>query len=130
MGSLAASPLALLDKHCSLRLVTDAVHEDDALCLALTCRALRDALWARFRAWLAWGHCDMTGASLTLGDVWYHKIGKLYDVCGAAFGELAGDERDGFVRVTCGADLGVRLVPSRGSLAVVLGAHLGYANML
>ena len=36
MGSLAASPLALLDKHCSLRLVTDAVHEDDALCLALT----------------------------------------------------------------------------------------------
>jgi hypothetical protein len=24
------------------------VHEDDALCLALTCRALRDALWERF----------------------------------------------------------------------------------
>jgi hypothetical protein len=25
----------LLDTHASLRLVTDAVHEDDALCLAL-----------------------------------------------------------------------------------------------
>jgi hypothetical protein len=44
----AASPIALLDARGSLRLVTDAVHEDDALCLALTCRALRDALWARF----------------------------------------------------------------------------------
>jgi hypothetical protein len=40
--------LSLLDARGSLRLVTDAVHEDDALCLALTCRALRDALWARF----------------------------------------------------------------------------------
>jgi hypothetical protein len=40
--------LALLDAHGSLRLVTDLVHEDDALCLALACRALRDALWARF----------------------------------------------------------------------------------
>ena len=50
MDPLAASPFALLDKHSSLRLVTDAVHEDDALCLALTCRALRDALWARFPA--------------------------------------------------------------------------------
>jgi hypothetical protein len=45
---LVASPFALLDMHSSLRLVTDAVHEDDAFCLALTCRALRDALWARF----------------------------------------------------------------------------------
>jgi hypothetical protein len=41
-------PFRLLDARGSLRLVTDAVHEDDALCLALTCRALRDALWARF----------------------------------------------------------------------------------
>jgi hypothetical protein len=48
MDPLAASAFALLDKHSSIRLVTDAVHEDDALCLALTCRALRDALWARF----------------------------------------------------------------------------------
>ena len=29
-------------------LVTEAVHEDDAFCLALACRALRDTLWARF----------------------------------------------------------------------------------
>ena len=50
MAALAASPFALLDAHSSLRLVTDVVHEDDALCLALTCRALRDALWARFPA--------------------------------------------------------------------------------
>jgi hypothetical protein len=41
-------PFSLLDVRGSLRLVTDAVHEDDALCLALACRALRDALWARF----------------------------------------------------------------------------------
>ena len=41
-------PFSLLDARGSLRLITDAVHEDDALCLALTCRALRDALWARF----------------------------------------------------------------------------------
>ena len=50
MDPLAASPFALLDKYSSLHLVTDAVHEDDALCLALTCRALRDALGARFPA--------------------------------------------------------------------------------
>jgi hypothetical protein len=50
MGALAASPFGLLDAHSSLRLATDAVHEDDALCLALTCRALRDALGARFPA--------------------------------------------------------------------------------
>jgi hypothetical protein len=41
-------PFGLLDARGSLRLVTDAVHEDDALCLALTCRALRDSLWARY----------------------------------------------------------------------------------
>jgi hypothetical protein len=39
--ALAASPFGLLDAHGSLRLVTDAVHEDDALCLALTCRVLQ-----------------------------------------------------------------------------------------
>jgi hypothetical protein len=50
MDALVASPFALLDAHSSLRLVTDAVHENDALCLALTCRALRDALGARFPA--------------------------------------------------------------------------------
>jgi hypothetical protein len=46
--ALAASPFALLDARGSLRLITDVMHEDDALCLALTCRALREALWARF----------------------------------------------------------------------------------
>jgi hypothetical protein len=46
--ALADSAFALLDARGSLRLVTDAVHEDDTLCLALTCRPLRDALWARF----------------------------------------------------------------------------------
>ena len=48
--ALADSTFALLDGRGSLRLVTDAVHKDDALCLALTCRALRDALWAHFPA--------------------------------------------------------------------------------
>jgi hypothetical protein len=48
VDALAASPFALLDKRTSLHFVTDVVHEDDALCLALACRALRDALWARF----------------------------------------------------------------------------------
>jgi hypothetical protein len=48
--ALAASPFGLLDNRGSLRLVTDAVPVDDALCLALTCRALRNALWARFPA--------------------------------------------------------------------------------
>ena len=46
VDALAASAFALLDKRGSLRFVTDVVHEDDALCLALACRALRDALWA------------------------------------------------------------------------------------
>jgi hypothetical protein len=44
----AASAFGLLDARGSLRLVIDAVHEDDALCLALTCRPLRNALWVRF----------------------------------------------------------------------------------
>jgi hypothetical protein len=46
--SLAESPFGLLDESNCLRLVTDFVAEDDALCLALTCRAMRDALWGRF----------------------------------------------------------------------------------
>jgi hypothetical protein len=48
--ALAASPFALLDAHGCLRLVTDVVHEDDALCLALVCRVMHDALGARFPA--------------------------------------------------------------------------------
>jgi hypothetical protein len=39
MDPLATSSFALLDARSNIRLVTDAVHEDDALCLALTCRA-------------------------------------------------------------------------------------------
>jgi hypothetical protein len=55
-AALTGSPFGLLDVASALRLVTDLVHEDDALCLALTCRAVRDALWERFpptsfRAW-------------------------------------------------------------------------------
>ena len=34
--ALAASPFVLLDVAADLRLVTDLVHEDNALCLALT----------------------------------------------------------------------------------------------
>ena len=48
MAALAASPIGLLEARGCLRLVTDMVHEDDALCLALACRPLRDALWTRF----------------------------------------------------------------------------------
>jgi hypothetical protein len=43
-----AGRFELLDARGSLRLVTDAMHEDDALCLTLTCRAMRDALRERF----------------------------------------------------------------------------------
>ena len=46
--TFAGSPFRLLECHGLLRLVTDIVAEDDALCLALTCRALRDALFACF----------------------------------------------------------------------------------
>ena len=35
MDALAASPLGILTARGCLRLVTDVVHEDDALCLAL-----------------------------------------------------------------------------------------------
>ena len=50
MNAFATSPFAMLDAHGNLRLVIDAVHEDDALCLALACRAMRDALGERFPA--------------------------------------------------------------------------------
>ena len=42
MDALAPSPFALLDKRASLRFATDVVHEGDALCLALACRAASD----------------------------------------------------------------------------------------
>jgi len=43
-----AAAFGVLGEGDWLHLIIAAVHEDDALSLALTCRALRDALWARF----------------------------------------------------------------------------------
>jgi Leucine-rich repeat (LRR) protein len=80
MDALAASPLALLDAHGSLRLVTDAVHEDDALCLALACRPLRDALWARFPARPA-GHAHV-GKRLRTRDAAVGRLGARVDADG------------------------------------------------
>ena len=66
--AFASSPhFGLLDARGSVRLVTDAVPEDDALCLALTCRALRDALWARFPARPAGEHAH-AGARVCTRD--------------------------------------------------------------
>ena len=53
----------MLDAHGGLHLVTDAVHEDDALCLALVCRPLRVALWALFPG--QWSHL---GESADVGE--------------------------------------------------------------
>jgi Leucine-rich repeat (LRR) protein len=75
MAALAASPFALLDAHSSLRLVTDVVHEDDALCLALVCRALHDALWARFPARPA-GHAH-AGKRLRTRDAAVGRLGSM-----------------------------------------------------
>ena len=41
-------PQALADDRDALRALIFAVRPDDALCLALACRPLRDALWQRF----------------------------------------------------------------------------------
>jgi hypothetical protein len=73
VDALATSPFALLDAHGSLRLVTDAAHEDDALCLALTCRALRNVLWARFPVRPA-GHAH-AGKRLRTRDAAVAKLG-------------------------------------------------------
>jgi Leucine-rich repeat (LRR) protein len=73
-------PFALLDARGSLRLVTDAVHEDDALCLALTCRALRDALWARFPARPP-GHAH-AGKRLRTWDAAVARLGARVDASG------------------------------------------------
>jgi ferredoxin len=43
---LLRSPLRILEEKNLLRLVTDAAFGEDVLCLALTCRALRNAVWA------------------------------------------------------------------------------------
>ena len=78
--ALAASAFALLDARGSLRLVTDAVHEDDALCLALACRALRDALWARFPARPA-GHAH-AGKRLRTRDAAVAKLAAAVTTAG------------------------------------------------
>jgi hypothetical protein len=80
VDALAASPFALLDKRGSLRFVTDVVHEDDALYLALACRALRDALWARFPAWPA-GHAH-AGKRLRTPEELVAKIGSAVTTAG------------------------------------------------
>ena len=80
MDALAASPFAVLDAHGSLRFVTDAVHEDDALCLALACRALRDALWARFPARPA-GHAH-AGKRLRTRDAVVARLGAAVNADG------------------------------------------------
>ena len=54
--------LGLLDAHGSLRLITDRVYADDALCLALACRALRDSVWASYAH--AWPHVRLDNSRL------------------------------------------------------------------
>jgi leucine-rich repeat protein SHOC2 len=81
MDAFATSRFALLDARGSLRLITDAVHEDDALCLALTCRALRDALWARFPARPA-GHAH-AGKRLRTRDAAVARLGAAVTADGA-----------------------------------------------
>jgi Leucine-rich repeat (LRR) protein len=72
-----ASPF---DAACCLRLVTDAVHEDDTLCLALTCRTLRDALWDRFPARSA-GHAH-AGKRLRTRGVAVAELGAKVTIAG------------------------------------------------
>ena len=81
--ALAASPFGLLDAHSSLCLVTDAVHEDDALCLALTCRALRDALGLRFPACPRAGGravAELAARVTTDGVLGTYQVGSTYQV--------------------------------------------------
>ena len=80
VDALADSPFALLDKHTCLRCVTDVVNEDDALCLALACRALRDALWVRFPTWPA-GHAH-AGKRLRTRDATVAKLGAAVTTAG------------------------------------------------
>jgi hypothetical protein len=47
-GTLAGSAFGLLEGGGRLQLVVELVPEDDALCLALACRPLRDAVFCRF----------------------------------------------------------------------------------
>jgi hypothetical protein len=48
VDALTNSCFRVLDVQCSLPLVLDLVMEDDALCVALTCAAFRDAIFGRY----------------------------------------------------------------------------------
>jgi hypothetical protein len=98
LDPFATSPFALLDAHSCLRLVTDLVHEDDALCLALACRPLRDALWARFPARPA-GH-EHVGKRLRTRDVVVARLGASVTAYGVLYHpglhSNDSDDSDGF----------------------------------
>ena len=67
-AGLAGSPFGLLHARHLLALVVDFVSEDDALCLALACRALRDTVWARFRVGVL--NVFVIGHGIPPRDVW------------------------------------------------------------
>ena len=101
MDAFTASPFALLDAHGSLRLVTDAVPEDDALCLALACRAMRDALGARFPA------CPRAGGRAVARLAAMVTAAGVLDLSYGAGAGGPGDESDG----DDGDDGGLRALP-------------------
>jgi hypothetical protein len=112
MDALAASPFALLDAHNSLRLITDAVHEDDTLCLALTCRPLRDALWARFPCDPAGErHLPMRdGAKVTSGGLLDLSFSEL-DALPEGFNQLAYLPRPGLKTLDLNGNLELNELP-------------------
>ena len=65
---LCASPFRLLATAYGLHHVIDVVSEDDAFCLALSCRELRDALYARFT--INRVNPYVVGATLPACEVW------------------------------------------------------------
>ena len=65
---LSGSFFQLLDSRYVLSLVLDLVSEDDALCLALSCRAFRDTLWERFQTGVL--NMYVIGHGLPARDVW------------------------------------------------------------
>jgi hypothetical protein len=65
---MARSPFRLLDARYLLSLVVDFVPEDDTLCLALSCRVMRDTLWARFQVGVL--NMFVIGHGIPPRDVW------------------------------------------------------------
>jgi hypothetical protein len=88
LAALAASAFGLLDARGSLRLITDTVDEDDALCLALVCRALRDVLWARFPRRPA-GECDLLHDGTTFCRAGCHSARRVRTRDAAVVGSVA-----------------------------------------